>query len=187
MTSVPRQGFSDNPPSKRGPAMSSLEWVKDDSRPKMQPASVTFEINPTKKPTNSLLHAESKLTVKEYIERACKDQGDVCSEVLQASFGDAVCWQDRDLKGDIKKMIPIGRGGLVDVAVYAYCQHYHLVIRYDAYLSSYHDLASHITIHCSGQMISGLPFFPSLVSSECMGDALYYNSYLAGRQCQCTC
>jgi hypothetical protein len=91
---------------------------------------ITFEVDPSKRPQqdlSSLLESRVKSSVEDYIRSACSEQTEICQEVLQASFGDAV--RGKETEKDLEKMLKIKNGGLVDVSVEAYNQHYHLVLR----------------------------------------------------------
>jgi hypothetical protein len=71
------------------------------------------------------LRSMAKSTVEDYIRQTCPVQSRVCQEVLQASFAS-------ESKGDsdLKNIMSIGSGGIVDVSVGAYNRHHHLVLRY---------------------------------------------------------
>lgn len=92
---------------------------------------VTFTVDPSKKAEESLSSKSeegSYPSVKEYIEKSCRDQAQKCQEIFQASFGEAVRGNREGRR--IEDMIPMRRGSLVDVATRAYNKHHHFVLRY---------------------------------------------------------
>jgi hypothetical protein len=111
---------------------------------------ITFAVDPSKQPSAPLsktAQERSKPNVESFIQSACPNQTKICGEVLQASFAPrSKSGSEMEKDSELKKMMAIGRGGLVNVCAYAYNQHHHLVLRYvlfyhfEPYSFSFHRL-----------------------------------------------
>jgi hypothetical protein len=104
---------------------------------------ITFSVDPTKKASEPLSKTVQERStgndVVEFLKAACSNQAKICQEVLQASFAprsNSVNGPDSgpgvESDSELENMMAIGGnpgGGLANVAVNAYNNHHHLVLR----------------------------------------------------------